>query len=64
MPAGFDTASRVTACPPIASGRRRKFYAAFARVKQLVADFWANEKTARQFYITLRTNPFAKEKVK
>jgi hypothetical protein len=33
MSSGFDTASRVT-----------KFYAAIARVKQLVADFQANEK--------------------
>ena len=33
MPAGFDAACRVT-----------EFYAAFAKVKELVADFRANEK--------------------
>jgi hypothetical protein len=33
MPAGFDAARHVT-----------KFYAAFARVKELVADFRADEK--------------------
>jgi hypothetical protein len=33
MPAGFDTACRDT-----------EFYAAFARVKELVANFRANEK--------------------
>ncbi|MGA9451646.1 MAG: hypothetical protein WBW41_09955 [Verrucomicrobiia bacterium] len=33
MPAGFDAARRDT-----------EFYAAFARIKQLVADFRANEK--------------------
>jgi hypothetical protein len=33
MSSGFNAACRVT-----------EFYAAFARVKELVADFWANEK--------------------
>jgi hypothetical protein len=44
MPAGFDAASRVT-----------EFYTAFARVKELVADFRANERFCVQ-HSTRRQN--------
>jgi hypothetical protein len=43
MPAGFRlhqlSARQVDAARPVA-----QLYVAFARVKELVADFWANEK--------------------